>query len=167
MSPFIAELLGTMVMILLGDGVVANVVLKKTKGFQAGWITITTAWALAVFTGVVIAGPYSGAHLNPAITIGFAIAEKFPWASVGPYIIAQMLGAALGAFGGCGRHGSPCTCRMPLDCGAERIFDVVPQAGRRIASCIGRIGDWVCPIQPFGKSGADRTVWKVYHLWQG
>ena len=98
MSPFIAELLGTMVMILLGDGVVANVVLKKTKGYQAGWITITTAWALAVFTGVVIAGPYSGAHLNPAITIGFAIAEKFPWASVGPYIIAQMLGAALGAF---------------------------------------------------------------------
>lgn len=98
MSPFIAELLGTMVMILLGDGVVANVVLKKTKGFQAGWITITTAWALAVFTGVVIAGPYSGAHLNPAITIGFAIAEKFPWASVGPYIIAQMLGAALGLF---------------------------------------------------------------------
>ena len=76
-------------------------------------------------------------------------------------------GAALGAFGGCGRHGSPCTCRMPLDCGAERIFDVVPQAGRRIASCIGRIGDWVCPIQPFGKSGADRTVWKGYHLWQG
>ena len=57
MSPFIAELLGTMVMILLGDGVVANVVLKKTKGFQAGWITITTAWALAVFTGVVIARP--------------------------------------------------------------------------------------------------------------
>lgn len=100
MSPFIAELLGTMVMILLGDGVVANVVLKKTKGFQAGWITITTAWALAVFTGVVIAGPYSGAHLNPAITIGFAIAEKFPWASVGPYIIAQMLGAALGGFSG-------------------------------------------------------------------
>ena len=98
MSPFIAELLGTMVMILLGDGVVANVVLKKTKGYQAGWITITTAWALAVFTGVVIAGPYSGAHLNPAITIGFAIAEKFPWASVGPYIIAQMLGATLGAF---------------------------------------------------------------------
>ena len=98
MSPFIAELLGTMVMILLGDGVVANIVLKKTKGYQAGWITITTAWALAVFTGVVIAGPYSGAHLNPAITIGFAIAEKFPWASVGPYIIAQMLGATLGAF---------------------------------------------------------------------
>lgn len=83
MSPFIAELLGTMVMILLGDGVVANVVLKKTKGFQAGWITITTAWALAVFTGVVIAGPYSGAHLNPAITIGFAIAEKFPWPAWG------------------------------------------------------------------------------------
>lgn len=95
MSPFIAELLGTMTMILLGDGVVANVVLKKTKGFQGGWITITTAWALAVFAGVVIAGPYSGAHLNPAITIGFAIAEKFPWASVPSYMIAQMLGAAM------------------------------------------------------------------------
>lgn len=98
MSPFAAELIGTMVMILLGDGVVANVVLNKTKGFGAGWITITTAWALAVFTGVVIAGPYSGAHLNPAITIGFAITEKFPWSDVPIYIIAQMIGAALGSL---------------------------------------------------------------------
>lgn len=98
MSPFTAELLGTMAMILLGDGVVANVVLKKTKGAQAGWITITTAWAFAVFTGVVIAGPYSGAHLNPAITIGFAIAGKFAWTEVLPYILAQITGAGLGAF---------------------------------------------------------------------
>jgi glycerol uptake facilitator protein len=98
MSPFIAELIGTMLMILLGDGVVANVVLKDTKGSNSGWIVITTAWGLAVFVGVTVAGPYSGAHLNPAITIGLAIAGKFAWAQVLPYIIAQFLGAFMGAF---------------------------------------------------------------------
>jgi glycerol uptake facilitator-like aquaporin len=72
MSPFIAELIGTMLMILLGDGVVANVVLKDTKGSNSGWMVITTAWGLAVFVGVTVAGPYSGAHLNPAVTIGLA-----------------------------------------------------------------------------------------------
>lgn len=97
MTPFIAEFIGTLFLILLGEGVVANVVLSKTKGNNAGWIVITTAWALAVFAGVVIAGPYSGAHLNPAITLGFAIAGQFPWGDVAPYIIAQMLGAAAGA----------------------------------------------------------------------
>lgn len=98
MSPFMAELLGTMLLILLGDGVVANVLLNDTKGNNGGWIVITTAWGLAVFVGVVVAGPYSGAHLNPAVTIGLAIAGKFAWASVLPYIAAQMLGAFLGAF---------------------------------------------------------------------
>jgi glycerol uptake facilitator protein len=98
MSPFIAELIGTMLMILLGDGVVANVVLKDTKGNNGGWIVITTAWGLAVFVGVVVAGPYSGAHLNPAVTIALAIAGKFAWANVIPYIIAQFAGACLGAF---------------------------------------------------------------------
>lgn len=93
-----AELIGTMLLILLGDGVVANVLLKDTKGFDSGLIVITTAWGLAVYVGVVVAGPYSGAHLNPAVTIGLAIAGKFPWASVLPYIVAQMLGAFLGAF---------------------------------------------------------------------
>lgn len=77
MSPFFAELIGTMVMILLGDGVVANVVLNRTKGFGSGWMVITTAWALAVFAGVVIAGPFSGAHLNPAITLAFAVSGQF------------------------------------------------------------------------------------------
>ena len=67
MSPFLAELLGTMLLILMGGGVVANVCLSKTKGNGAGWIAITTAWALGVFIGVVVAGPYSGAHLNPAV----------------------------------------------------------------------------------------------------
>ncbi|MBV8390199.1 MAG: aquaporin family protein [Mucilaginibacter sp.] len=98
MSPFMAELFGTMLLILLGDGVVANVLLNDTKGNNSGWIVITTAWGLAVFVGVTVAGPISGAHLNPAVTLGLAIAGKFAWASVGSYILAQMLGAMLGAF---------------------------------------------------------------------
>ncbi|AOM80137.1 MIP/aquaporin family protein [Pedobacter steynii] len=98
MTPFIAEMIGTMLLILLGDGVVANVVLKDTKGNNGGWIVITTAWALAVFVGVVVAGPYSGAHLNPAVTVALAISGAFPWTAVPGYIVAQFLGAMMGAF---------------------------------------------------------------------
>lgn len=98
MTPFIAEVIGTMLLILLGNGVVANVVLKDTKGHNSGWIVITTAWALAVFVGVTVAGPISGAHLNPAVTIGLAVAKKFSWDFVPSYIAAQMIGALLGAF---------------------------------------------------------------------
>src|ERR1044072_9219498 len=98
MSPFTAELIGTMFLILLGAGVVANVILKGTKGNAGGWMVITTGWALAVFVGVVIAGPYSGAHLNPAVSIGLAIAGKFQWSEVPMYILAQLVGAMLGAF---------------------------------------------------------------------
>lgn len=98
MSPFIAELIGTALLILLGNGVVANVVLKDTYAANGGWIVITTGWALAVFSGVVVAGPYSGAHLNPAVTVGLAIVGRFSWALVGTYIIAQMIGAMLGAL---------------------------------------------------------------------
>ncbi|KMQ63592.1 MIP (Major intrinsic protein) family permease [Chryseobacterium sp. BLS98] len=98
MTPFTAELIGTMLLILLGNGVVANVVLKGTKGNNSGWIVITTAWALAVFVGVTVAGPASGAHLNPAVTIGLAVAGKFSWDLVPTYIAAQMLGGMLGAF---------------------------------------------------------------------
>lgn len=97
MTPFFAEFIGTMLLILMGGGVVANVSLSKTKGNGAGWMVITTAWALAVFIGVVVAGPYSGAHLNPAVSIGLAIGGTFPWCDVASYIVAQMLGAALGA----------------------------------------------------------------------
>lgn len=97
MSPFIAELIGTMLLILMGGGVVANVVLTKTKGHGAGWLAICTAWALAVFIGVVVARPYSGAHLNPAISVGLALGGLFPWGDVLPYIVAQMIGAAAGA----------------------------------------------------------------------
>jgi glycerol uptake facilitator protein len=98
MSPFTAELIGTMILILLGNGVVANVVLQNTKGSGGGWMVITTGWALAVFAGVVVAGPYSGAHLNPAVTIGLAIAGKFSWAQVPAFIVAQLLGAMIGTF---------------------------------------------------------------------
>ncbi|MBO9572493.1 MAG: aquaporin family protein, partial [Chitinophagaceae bacterium] len=97
MSEFTAEFIGTMFLILLGSGVVANVVLQGTKGNNSGWMVITTGWALAVFVGVVIAGPYSGAHLNPAVSLALAIAGKFAWAKVGVYIIAQLLGAFVGA----------------------------------------------------------------------
>jgi glycerol uptake facilitator protein len=76
---------------------VANVVLKGSKGHNAGWMVITTGWALAVYVGVVIAGPYSGAHLNPAVTLGLAIVEKFAWSKVGIYIVAQLIGSILGA----------------------------------------------------------------------
>ena len=98
MSPFVAEYLGTAVMILLGGGVVANVVLKGTKGNNGGWIVITTAWALAVFVGVTIAGPYSGAHLNCAVTIANLALGKLDLATSLSYIGAQFLGAMTGAF---------------------------------------------------------------------
>ena len=88
MTPFTSEIIGTMLLILLGNGVVANVVLKDTKGNNSGWMVITTAWALAVFVGVQVAGPVSGAHLNPAVTVGLAIAGKFSWDMVPSCIIS-------------------------------------------------------------------------------
>ena len=97
MNEFTAELIGTAILILLGNGVVANVILKDTKGHSGGWMAITTGWALAVYVGVVIATPYSGAHLNPAVTLSLAIAGKFAWAKVGTFILAQLLGSILGA----------------------------------------------------------------------
>ncbi len=92
----IGEFLGTMLLILLGNGVVAGVVLKGTKSENSGWIVITFAWGLAVFIGVLVAGPISGAHLNPAVSIALAVAGKFAWVNVVPYIVAQILGAMMG-----------------------------------------------------------------------
>ncbi|MBQ1957334.1 MAG: aquaporin family protein [Alistipes sp.] len=91
------EFIGTLVLILLGDGVVASNCLKGSKGFNGGWIVITIAWGFAVMCGVLISGPYSGAHLNPALTLGFAVAGSFEWSAVLPYIVAQMLGGFCGA----------------------------------------------------------------------
>ncbi len=96
MNPYLAEFIGTFLLLLLGSGVVANMLLPKTKGNGGGIMEISTAWALAVFSGVVVAGPYSGAHLNPAVTIGLGITGKFDWALAPGYILAQILGAMLG-----------------------------------------------------------------------
>lgn len=98
MTPFAAEYVGTAFMILLGGGVVANVVLNKTKGNNSGWIVITTAWAMAVFVGVTIAAPYSGAHLNCAVTLANYMMGKMDIETSILYIIAQFLGAMTGAF---------------------------------------------------------------------
>jgi glycerol uptake facilitator protein len=98
MNAFLGEMIGTMLLILLGDGVVANVVLKRTKGNNAGWIVISFAWAMAVFVAVFISSTVSKGHLNPAVTISMALGKDFPWEQVPLYIAAQMLGAALGAF---------------------------------------------------------------------
>lgn len=98
MTPFIAEIIGTALLILLGGGVVANVVLNKTFGNSGGWIVIATGWALAVYVAVVVAGPYSGAHINPAVSISLAVAGKFPWHDVPLYILGQLVGAMIGAF---------------------------------------------------------------------
>lgn len=98
MTPFIAELVGTTVLITLGLSVVANVALDKTKGQNAGLIVVGFAWAIAVFVGVFISADISGAHLNPAVTIALAVAGKFEWGLVPGYILAQFLGAFSGAL---------------------------------------------------------------------
>ena len=96
MSNFISEMMGTLILVLLGDGVVAGVVLKKTKSENGGWIVITLAWGLAVMTGVYVAAS-SGAHLNPAVTLSLALNSDLPWADVPIYIAAQLVGAFIGA----------------------------------------------------------------------
>ena len=97
MSPFLAEITGTALLIILGGGVVANVVLDKTKGNNGGLIAITFGWAVGVFTGVYAAAAASGGHLNPAVTIGLAVEGSFDWALVPSYILAQFIGAMIGA----------------------------------------------------------------------
>jgi glycerol uptake facilitator protein len=92
----VAEFVGTSLLLTMGCGVVANVVLTGTKGHQGGWMVITTGWALGVFIGVVVASPYSGAHLNPAVSIALATVGYFEWANVPGYVMAQLLGAMFG-----------------------------------------------------------------------
>jgi glycerol uptake facilitator protein len=98
MNPFLAEFLGTAMLIILGNGVVANVVLNKTKGHNSGWIVITLGWAMAVFVSVFCFSQYSGAHLNPAVTLALAIKGSFEFDLVLPYILAQLAGAFIGAI---------------------------------------------------------------------
>lgn len=99
MNIFIGEIVGTFFLILLGNGVVANVVLNKTKGNNSGWIVITFGWCIAVFVGVFVASKASGAHLNPAVTIALAMLHKISWGVVPEYIGGQMIGAMLGSVG--------------------------------------------------------------------
>jgi glycerol uptake facilitator protein len=96
MTPAIAEFIGTTLLVTFGNGVVANVVLSRTKGNNSGWIVITTGWALAVFVGVFSSQAASGAHLNPAVSLAMAAAGKFPWSSVPGYMLAQLLGGIAG-----------------------------------------------------------------------
>lgn len=97
MTPFVGELIGTMILVTLGDGVVANVALNKSKGQSAGWIVVTTGWGLAVLVAVYCVGAVSGAHINPAVTLGLASIGRFDWALVPVYLSAQMIGAVCGA----------------------------------------------------------------------
>ncbi len=97
MQTLLAEVIGTMLLVLLGDGVVANVVLNRTKGQNGGWIVITVGWGVAVAMAVYAVGRISGAHLNPAVTIGLAVIGSFPWNQVPGYIVAQLIGAFAGA----------------------------------------------------------------------
>ena len=98
MSPYLAEFTGTLILILLGNGAVAAVLLKKSKGEGSGWIVITTGWGLAVAMAVYSVGRISGAHINPAVTIGLASIGAFPWSQVAGYVAAQVAGALTGAI---------------------------------------------------------------------
>ena len=98
MNVFVAETLGTALLITLGNGVVANVILHKTKGFNGGLIAITFGWAIGVFVGVLTTANVSGAHLNPAVTVGLAVIGKFDWALVPGYMLAQLIGAMIGSL---------------------------------------------------------------------
>ena len=98
MNIFTGEILGTFFLILLGNGVVANVLLNKSKGQKSGWIVITFGWAIAVFVGVFVASKASGAHLNPAVTVALAMLEKISWKDVPHYVAGQMIGAMLGSL---------------------------------------------------------------------
>jgi glycerol uptake facilitator protein len=98
MIEYFGEFLGTFILILLGNGVVANVNLDKTHSQGSGWIVITAGWGMAVFVAVLATADMSGAHINPAVTIGLAISGLFPWIKVLPFILMQMLGAMFGAL---------------------------------------------------------------------
>ncbi|MEI6035587.1 MAG: MIP/aquaporin family protein [Verrucomicrobiae bacterium] len=97
MFPALAEFLGTALLIILGDGVVANVLLSRSKAQNSGWIVITAGWAIGVFVGVFAVARVSGAHLNPAVSVAMALAGNFSWSAVPGYILAQVLGAMAGA----------------------------------------------------------------------
>jgi glycerol uptake facilitator protein len=97
MNPYLAEFMGTAFLVLMGDGVVASLLLKESKSYNAGWLTIAVAWGLAVMLAIYAVGSYSGAHLNPAVSVGLAVAGSFSWSEVPMYVLSQVSGAFLGA----------------------------------------------------------------------
>ena len=97
MNAYVAEILGTFLLILIGNGVVANVLLDRTKGHAGGWIVVTAGWGLAVYVAVAVVAPFSGAHLNPAVSFALALHGTFEWGLLPGYVAAQLLGAFLGS----------------------------------------------------------------------
>ena len=140
MTPFTAEVLGTMILVTLGDGVVANVLLNKSKGQNGGWIVITAGWAFAVTIAVYCTVAMSGAHLNPAVTIGMAAIGKFSWSLVPGYLAAQMIGGILAgtlvwlALAGDQRPGDK----------ARRLLHRTPRYGMRPQLCSPRSSAPAC-----------------------
>jgi glycerol uptake facilitator protein len=98
MHPYLGEFIGTAFLILLGNGVVANLVLKESKAYNAGWLAISVGWGLAVMLSVYAVGNFSGAHLNPAVSVGLAVAGSFSWSEVPMYVLSQVAGAFTGSL---------------------------------------------------------------------
>lgn len=155
MTNFLFELIGTAFLILLGDGVVANVVLNKTKGNNGGWIVITVGWAMAVFVGVYTSAAHSGAHLNPAVSVAMAAAGKLEWSVVPTYIAGQFAGAMLGSllvWVAYKKHFDETTdadAKLAVFCNSPAIRNTVANLGTEI------IGTLVLVLGVFLISGAD------------
>ena len=155
MTNFLFELIGTAFLILLGDGVVANVVLNKTKGNNGGWIVITVGWAMAVFVGVYTSAAHSGAHLNPAVSVAMAAAGKQEWTLVPTYIAGQFAGAMLGSllvWIAYKKHFDETTdadAKLAVFCNSPAIRNTVANLGTEI------IGTLVLVLGVFLISGAD------------
>ncbi|HMW26627.1 MAG: MIP/aquaporin family protein [Ferruginibacter sp.] len=155
MTNFLFEMIGTAFLILLGDGVVANVVLNKTKGNNGGWIVITVGWAMAVFVGVYTSAAHSGAHLNPAVSVAMAAAGKLEWPVVPTYIAGQFAGAMLGSllvWIAYKKHFDETTdadAKLAVFCNSPAIRNTVANLGTEI------IGTLVLVLGVFLISGAD------------
>ncbi|HNN71172.1 MAG TPA: MIP/aquaporin family protein [Ferruginibacter sp.] len=155
MTNFLFEMIGTAFLILLGDGVVANVVLNKTKGNNGGWIVITVGWAMAVFVGVYTSAAHSGAHLNPAVSVAMAAAGKQEWTLVPTYIAGQFAGAMLGSllvWIAYKKHFDETTdadAKLAVFCNSPAIRNTVANLGTEI------IGTLVLVLGVFLISGAD------------
>ncbi|HNG63223.1 MAG TPA: MIP/aquaporin family protein [Ferruginibacter sp.] len=155
MTNFLFEMIGTAFLILLGDGVVANVVLNKTKGNNGGWIVITVGWAMAVFVGVYTSAAHSGAHLNPAVSVAMAAAGKLEWSVVPTYIAGQFAGAMLGSllvWIAYKKHFDETTdadAKLAVFCNSPAIRNTIANLGTEI------IGTLVLVLGVFLISGAD------------